>query len=269
MPGAYCNWLIARTLSLPMPKVKCTADTQISGWLNFSEYWSFRNGIPAAEWLFMERCLTKTPQEQPVAIDIGANIGFFTVALASVKNSVVHAFEPIPETFARLKANLVDNQLLEKVTLNPMAVGAEVGFVEFQKFENSPATNRLLIPGKSHPDASTTQRVRVTTLDHYCAEKNIKTIDFLKIDVEGMEPFVLQGAQALLKTRSISAMLLEICPDNLEMAGTSLAELYDVIAGVGYFPHILLSSGDIGSVLNQTELEHIRLANVAVIHSAK
>ena len=141
MFSASFKWVLARTLSRSGTKlaVACTSDTKICGWLNFSEYWSFRYGIPQAEKALMERCLNSAFQNKTVAIDIGANLGLFTVTLAGLGYSEIHAFEPVPQTFTRLKANVANNQLLENVRLNCIAVGSKEGSLTFQIFEKSPA----------------------------------------------------------------------------------------------------------------------------------
>lgn len=265
MFNAYCNWLIARTLSNDGPAISCTSDSKITGWLNFSEYWSFHHGVPEAEKLLMQKCLKKGNQEKTVAIDIGANLGLFSVVLASIGYDEIHTFEPVPQTFARLKSNLVNNQFLEKVKLNCTAIGSQEGFVEFQIFDNSPAINRIAKSNQHQQKTTGIQKVTVTTLDKYCAENHISKIDFLKIDVEGMEPLVIQGSENILRNKCVSTILLEICPVNLKMSGTSTTEVYELITQLGYRFHLLLKNGDIGKVLKLEDLQNMILANVVVI----
>ncbi len=267
MLSAYYKWVIAHTLSGAGPAVACTSNTQVSDWLNFSEYWSFHQGIPKPEKRLMERCLNSLSQERTVAIDIGANVGLFTIALAGIGYSEIHAFEPVPQTFARLKANITNNRLVKNISLNCLAVGSEEGFAEFQIFDNSPAINRLVKSSNHHLKITSTQRVPITTLDQYCSEQEISKIDFLKIDVEGMEPLVIQGAENLLINRCISTILLEICPANLEVVGNSIQGLYESFAKVGYLPHRLLESGEFGELLKLEDLQSMTLANVVVIPS--
>lgn len=265
MFNAYCNWLIARRLSNHGPALSCTPDSKITGWLNFSEYWSFHHGVPEAEKLLMQKCLNRGNQEKTVAIDIGANLGLFSVVLASIGYDQIHAFEPVPQTFARLKSNVVNNQFLEKVKLNCTAIGSEEGFIEFQIFDNSPAINRIVKSNQQQEKTTRIQKVTVTTLDQYCAEHDINKIDFLKIDVEGMEPLVIQGSENILKNKRVSTILLEICPANLKISGSSISELYESILKLGYLPHLLLTNGDIGKVLKLEHLQTMTLANVVVI----
>lgn len=80
-----------------------------------------------------------------------------------------------------------------------------------------------------------------------------------------MERSVIRGANNLVKARCISTILLEVCPENLERVGTSLHALYDSITQVGYFPHILLESGEVGDVLAIEDLQRMTLSNVVVI----
>ena len=79
------------------------------------------------------------------AFDIGANVGVFTCLMASLGHAV-HAFEPVPETFCRLKNNVKFNGLLGRARLNCLAVGKEQGLVTFHIEENAAATNRMALP---------------------------------------------------------------------------------------------------------------------------
>jgi hypothetical protein len=111
MLNAYSNWFLNRQLFGKTPSINCTSKTKISGWLNFSEYWSFSQGIPQAEKLLMKKCFCNLSNQKTVAIDIGANIGLFTVTLSDVGYSNIHSFEPVPQTFSRLETNVKNNQL--------------------------------------------------------------------------------------------------------------------------------------------------------------
>ena len=64
-------------------------------------------------------------------------------------------------------------------------------------------------------EVSDTERVRVRTLDSFCAAKGIEHIDFLKLDVEGHEVAVLRGAQTTLDRGAISMIQFELGPANI------------------------------------------------------
>jgi hypothetical protein len=127
MLSAYARWVGAKVFSGKSPRLSLPGGGQIGGWLSFSEYWSFVNImpeplVPAPERLLIERRLAKKSSGQ-VAFDVGANVGVFTCMIAGMGAHHVHAFEPIPETFCRLKGNVAANGLLGRCHLNWLAVG--------------------------------------------------------------------------------------------------------------------------------------------------
>jgi FkbM family methyltransferase len=178
----------------------------------------------------------------------------------------VHSFEPVPETFCRLKSNVKFNGLLDRAHLNCLAVGKEQGLVTFQIEEDSAATSQMALPEKSSGNnATSTQLVAVVSLDGYCNRQGIQNIDFLKVDVEGMEPYVLQGARALLQERRIAAMLIEICPVNLRAVGLFPTDLYREFESVRYSPYALNNDGTPGRKLSLVEIRQMSLVNAALL----
>lgn len=267
MLTAYANWQFNKKIFRRLPSVNCSPRISISNWINFSEYWSFYRGIPEFEKIFIFKSLQDSQSKQNIAFDVGANIGIFTVTLADLENVKVHSFEPISYTFDRLKANVARNDSISKnVVLNRAAVGLTKEKIEFQVFVSSPAINRLYVNKKSNCIDSN-QTVSVISLDDYCSKKQIKKIDFVKIDVEGMETQVFQGAINLLQKKLISVILLEICPRNLSNAGNSVDSLYEIITQYGYVPYRISKNGSIGSTLKLNDLKKIVLENIAVVPS--
>jgi FkbM family methyltransferase len=268
MQAAYARWLVAKLITGKPPLLTLEANVRIGGWISFSEYWSLQGVLPRQEGLYIKRCL-EGRQGRAMAFDVGANIGAFTCFLAEMGARQVHAFEPIPETFCRLKNNVKLNGLLDRAHLNCLAVGMEQGFVTFHIEESSPATNHMALPGRSSANSVTSsQLVALVSLDGYCNEQGIQGIDFLKVDVEGMEPYVLQGARALLRERRIAAILIEICPANLRAVGLSPAHLYREFEAVRYSPHVLNDDGRPGDKLAPADIEAMTLANVVLLPDA-
>lgn len=260
MLKAYIHWFITRTFFRSSPRIKLTDVISIGEWMSFSEYWSFRELIPESERLLVQRSLVNRSIASSVAIDLGANVGIFTCLMASMGCSV-HTFEPIAETFIRLKRNVKFNSLLGMVDMNCLAIGKQQGLVRFQVQENSPATNRIAPAGCGLGG----ELIAVISLDEYCIEQNIEHIAFMKIDVEGMEPYVLQGAKALLAGKKIAVILIEICPVNLLAAGFYCADLYHEFEVAGYSPYLLNGDGTQGNILSLKEIEEMSLANVVLL----
>ena len=108
--------------------LKMPEGAQISGFRSFSEFWSARAMVPAAEELaFIRRFGGKSG----VLLDVGANLGCFSLTLARLRPScIVHAFEPSPETLLRLKANVAMNKAHSVIT-HPLVIGKAIGRLQF------------------------------------------------------------------------------------------------------------------------------------------
>jgi FkbM family methyltransferase len=176
----------------------------------------------------------------------------------------VHAFEPLPSSFRRLKRTL-DLNGLETVVTNRLAVGA--GSEEAELFLFGPgyeswATTvpRAIDEGSVTIMPSETVTVAATSIDRYCANEGIDHLDALKIDVEGGEPGVLEGAQGLLDAQAIELILLEIS-DNTLPEGTSSHEIVEFLERHGLRSHVL----EAGRLVPFRPVGHVRFANVVAI----
>jgi FkbM family methyltransferase len=263
MQVAYLRWTLTRLALARPPLLKIDKNVRLGGWLSFTEYWVFHEFIPEPERVFMRQCM-QLKQGRVVAFDVGANIGAFTCLLPSLGANEVHAFEPIPETFCRLKANVARNGLLSCCHLNCLAVGKASELVTFQVCGRSPDQNQLAL---SRDSAATESLQRVTTisLDAYCHSAKVQKIDFLKVDVEGMEPFVLRGARQLLAERKVGAILIEVCPRNLRSVGLTPETLFAEMTTMGYAPYELCADGSPGRRLDPKDIEAIVLGNVVLL----
>ena len=266
---AYVRWILARLCSPSRPVLNIAEDVRLGGWLGFSEYWTFGDSLPRKDRAFIEARLRGEPK--PVAFDLGANIGVFTCFLAKSGAEEVHAFEPIPETFCRLKRNTRLNGVESKCHLNCLAVGQDTNLVTFRVTADSPATNRLACVGKpiGGPPMDTIQRVATVSLDTYCQATGIDRIAFLKIDVEGMEPLALQGARHLLQNFRVGAILIEVCPVNLRSVGFTVDDLVAAIKESRYVPYRLEEGGDLGRELHLGDFGQIVLENVVLLPGAQ
>jgi FkbM family methyltransferase len=181
--------------------------------------------------------------------DVGANYGQFTLWAAEQvgPSGSVHAFEPSSYSFGRLGTNVGrDPRLAARVALNRCAVADRPGVVRLHSYgaEHS-AWNSLHAHAMwDSMEARETRRpplrptggedVPAVTLDQYCAEKGVARIDLLKIDVEGAELAVLDGAGRLIADGRVSAVVFEISLDAL--AGTSCTPegILQTVAALGY-----------------------------------
>lgn len=142
--------------------------------------------------------------------DVGANIGLVSFAVAVQRPDVtIHAFEPSPPNVVAWRRN---RELNTGVTayLNEVALSDYDGEASFHVPSDSGS-------GMLH-DAGNA-KVPITTLDGYCERNGIGHIDVLKIDVQGLEPAVLRGAERMLRASAVSTVICEMCAPLLKIAG--------------------------------------------------
>lgn len=133
-------------------------------------------------------------------IDIGANIGSYTILAASEVGARTYAVEPLPATFENLQKNINLNGLEERVTSYNVGVGDREGTLSFTKGLDT--MNHVALAGEAH-----TIEVSVHTFDHLF--KLVKPT-LIKIDTEGFEAAVLSGMKEALKSGHIEAIIIEL-----------------------------------------------------------
>lgn len=140
--------------------------------------------------------------DDAVCIDIGANIGMVSLALSFFSpNGSVYSFEPTPALFENLERNIQANGRTN-ITPFQLAVAEKKKKLTFFTVEHYPAGNFSLgetmetDQGEIFGKKTTVQAVK---LDDWVNEQKLKRLDFLKIDVEGAELRVLEGAVQTLK----------------------------------------------------------------------
>lgn len=143
--------------------------------------------------------VSQTLNEGDIFFDVGANGGLFTV-IASQKvgsSGHVYAFEPGERELKLLRENILLNNLCN-VTVVSSAVSNCNGKTQFV-VSNDGALNSILENDHPYQVMKEKREVSVMTLDSFIAEQKISKIDFIKIDVEGAEKLVLEGAISSLK----------------------------------------------------------------------
>ncbi len=130
-------------------------------------------------------------RDQDVFLDVGANIGWYSISIAKTKRGVrVHAFEPIPRTFAQLATNVSLNPVGTTIRLNNFGLSNKSEELTFYYYPegsgNASATNL-----SERTDVEEI-RCQVRTMDDYVTSENL-IVDVIKCDVEGAELFAFQG----------------------------------------------------------------------------
>jgi FkbM family methyltransferase len=199
-----------------------------------------QHGLSAAE----ERLLGKiAPQiKGGVVFDVGANVGSYTQALLRLAPGVeIHAFEPHPSTFARLAQRMAG----QKVTLRHQALSDHEAMLELYDFAAADGSTQASLSRAAvaiFDGDIVAHLVRATTIDAYMAETGIAHLALLKIDTEGLDLKVLQGAHRAIRERRIARIQFEFVPANIATL-TTMRDIFEALPG--YRIHRLCLNGDL------------------------
>ena len=164
----------------------------------------FRNSLPKGMDHFHE--ISLLANHYSIAInsffDVGANVGQSTLAFKQYfPVSKVHAFEPIESTIEELKRT---TRYLNDITIHPLALGSEV-----EEREVILGTRSDLFSLNQAFESGKKQKIKIETLDSIVEDTTTPFISVLKIDTEGHDLKVLEGAQKTLKAGRVEFIQVE------------------------------------------------------------
>lgn len=134
-------------------------------------------------------------------LDVGANVGSYTVLAAGAAGAHVSSIEPVPSTFSKLERNIVTNRLSDRVVALQCGISDQTGSLRFTA------------------NLDTMNRITTDAADSDCVQVAVRTIDdvvngnaptVIKIDVEGHEAAALRGARRTLADPRLFALIVEI-----------------------------------------------------------
>lgn len=151
----------------------------------------------------------KTYNKKIVFFDVGANVGDWTKFMISNARSFKgHLFELSTDTFATLKNNLKNYQS-ENLVLNNFGLSDKAGEIEFKDYGRDNGGNTILLNASYHKKQYSISKATIETGDSYIQELGVSRINFLKIDTEGSEFFVLNGFKKAFKNKIIDIVQFE------------------------------------------------------------
>jgi FkbM family methyltransferase len=167
--------------------------------------------------------------------DIGANLGLYTYLFSRCvgPNGVVYAFEPDPSLFGSLECNCKRNGIANAI-LHNVALGSRRDSMVLNRSLFNAGDNRLA-PGQS-PTMVKAVSVKVLPLDDVLEGR---TLDFIKIDVQGWEREVFAGMRRTLANSPNLRIYLEFWPAGLRRAGSDPLELLAFLTGSGFQLHLI------------------------------
>lgn len=164
-------------------------------------------------------------QPHEVLVDVGANVGMYTIWSAATRGVRVFAFEPESQNFALLNQNIFLNKLGDKVSAYCLAMSDVTGLskLHLSQFSAGGSCHSLgeQVDFKHEPAKPVYSQGCVSaTLDDLVASGAVTEPDHIKIDVDGFEPKVIAGARKIIGGSRLKSLLIEVnqnLKDHVEM----------------------------------------------------
>lgn len=165
-------------------------------------------------------------------LDIGANIGYYTAIIGKLIGDLgeLWAFEPVKRYREQNIWHIKANHLEKHVHLLDFGLSDKDSIAKIT-IDNTSATIHWV--GSSKSSSKQTESIKLNTLDNFDKLVNLPKIDFIKIDTDGHEPFVLKGAKNFF-IRQKPLMMIEFAQLSLDAANSDVRELKDMIESFGY-----------------------------------
>jgi len=174
-----------------------------------------------------------------IVVDAGANIGLYSLIASKLigLKGKVFSFEPSKETFQRLLNNIELNKFSNIIPINKglgdtsnekLILRQDIGFGDAERY---------LFSGNEAPDikleninaVNIEEEIIIDTLDNSLNKMNFNKIDFLKMDTEGFEYYILKGAKQVLRNSPDIVMLMECTELGTARAKTTQKEVFKIL----------------------------------------
>ena len=185
----------------------------------------------AGEGQFLNEILLKLDKHN-IFWDVGANVGFYSIAAAKIMNtnSKIFAFEPEPKTFNLLQKNIELNK-----TNNITALSIALGDIDGDKLIYPSDTPNFgahsFVQRTDYRVKKKGKNISINTADTLIEEMKIDVPDVMKIDVEGAEILVLRGMKHLLMNQKLKMIFCETHVNLLPLFGSSEEEVLEIFKG--------------------------------------
>jgi FkbM family methyltransferase len=184
------------------------------------------------------RFLRQAIRTDDICLDVGGNIGYFSMLMATLaRNGEVHVFEPIELNLALMRGSIELNGF-QNIRIVHAAVGDKSGNTSFTVSQDS-AFSSIHDTARRPVDRVIT--VPLISLDEYVLRETLPRVDILKVDVEGAEGLVIEGARNLLMdpARRPRIIFMELFDPNLVHFSCCIEIILEKMKAVGYKAYIL------------------------------
>jgi len=207
--------------------------------------------------------LKKIVKPGDVFLDLGANIGYFSLLVANNSPSAkVISFEPVAGLFQNMNDNISLNNIKNILTVN-----AAVGEINEEKELFVSAPDNLGMSSFHQPAnySGKKERVKVVAIDDWLKISGLPRIDVIKLDIEGSELTALKGMKEVLQKQQ-PVLIVEVNPETLSMFNLKPSDIYDYLKHLNFEGFLILENGKL-THLSKGEIK--QTANVLFIHHHK
>ncbi|WP_331326207.1 FkbM family methyltransferase [Methylobacterium fujisawaense] len=200
-------------------------------------------------------------KENMHVLDIGANIGWFTLLMAGLvgPGGRVNSFEPRNDTYYHLSLSVGENEFTDRVRLFNFGLSDSPAVSRINWGTNSDNRGGAFVSEHLDGDQFSSEEIGLVRLD----DLSLRRVDFVKIDVEGFEPKAIAGGKNLIGSNS-PLMLSEINFDQLQQrSGMSYNDFGDFMKSLGYSKYAMIE-GKGAATVEEAALKGIDIINVAI-----
>lgn len=201
--------------------------------IQLTGYWTYnKKMLPVGADLITD-LKEKIAIDLKIIFDVGANIGqTATYFSRQFPKATIHSFEPVSSTFQKLYSNTEGNK---KINCHQLALSNVQEEIQIKLFDDDLSVMNSL---KSHlqngSENSKTETIHTETLDHFLISNSLDAIDLLKIDAEGYEIPVLNGAIQALRKNKIKLIYLEVGFSRKNARHSHFTEILNFLSEYGF-----------------------------------
>ena len=213
--------------------------------------------------------IKQSENKSKVFFDVGANTGQSIERFLKIhNNSHIHSFEPTPELFNQLN---IKYSSFKNIKINNCGLGNTNSKLIFNTYkdhkinsfnsiekESKFGKSRMLNSKSNDKNFEKKIEVNIGTIDKYCEDNQINHIDLLKVETQGTEDKILEGAQGLLKKNKVCIIELALI---LGVAYNKSLSFYDIEKFLNLYDYKLIAISDSGNIISysnyQTDLIYV------------
>ncbi len=194
---------------------------------------TWKNGIVYDKALIQKfyNLLKASYDDSFVMLDLGAQTGSFSLLAKYFPNSKWYAFEPIPEAAAILRENLNINEI-KNVDVQEFAASnfSGISTIRLPTIEHWGLST---LGQKPHFSITMERKIECIELDNFVINENIKKVNFMKLDTEGFEFYILNGAKKMI-SRDKPIILMEYNEANMKQCNVKKDDIHNLLTDLGY-----------------------------------